>query len=113
MLPGIRIILKGRKARLDRMSRVDFSRMYTVEYNVKVLDIGDVHRNHLGRLHSQWMTTITDGAPSTAPLNLMGLERYEEALEADGDLTDDPTVDSIVDPTLVQAIFSLYRYFIC
>jgi hypothetical protein len=61
MLPGIRVIPKSRRGKLDKMSRVDFSRMYTVEHNVKVFDFGAVYPPHLGRLQSQWITTITGG----------------------------------------------------
>jgi hypothetical protein len=58
MLPGIRIIPKKRRAKLDKMSRIDFSRMYIVEHNVKVFDFGQVAHSHLGRLQSQWMSVI-------------------------------------------------------
>jgi hypothetical protein len=61
MLPGIRIVPKTLRSKLDKMMRVDFSRMYTVEHNVKVFDFGDIHPAHLGRLQSQWITTITSG----------------------------------------------------
>jgi hypothetical protein len=43
------------------MSRVDFSRMYTVDHNVKVFDFGAVHPSHLGRLRSQWIAIVTEG----------------------------------------------------
>jgi hypothetical protein len=60
MLPGIRIRPRNRRSKLDRMSKVDFRRMYTIEHNVKVVEIGDVHPSHLGRLQSQWIGVITD-----------------------------------------------------
>jgi hypothetical protein len=61
MLPGIRVVPNRPRDELHKMSRVDFSRMYTVEHNVKVSDFGDVHPSHAGRLQSQWITTITGG----------------------------------------------------
>jgi hypothetical protein len=69
---------KSRRAKLDKMSRVDFSRFYTVEHNVKVFDFGDVDRSHLGRLQSQWITIITNGAPAS-------LEGHEEEEQKDHD----------------------------
>ena len=46
---------------MDKMSRVDFSRMYTVEHKVKVFDLRTVHPSHLGRIQSQWIKVIRDG----------------------------------------------------
>jgi uncharacterized protein DUF6590 len=58
MLPGIRVKPKERQYTLDRMARIDFSRIYTVEHNVKVFDFGNVHRDHLPRLITQWVTVF-------------------------------------------------------
>jgi hypothetical protein len=60
MLSGIQIVLKRRGDTMSRRSRVDFSRMYKVEHNIKVFDFGNVHPSHLGRLQSQWVRTITE-----------------------------------------------------
>jgi len=57
----------------DRMARIDFGRMYTVEHNVKVLDFGNVHTSHLGRLQSQWILTITGGRRSAVTGRLANL----------------------------------------
>ena len=79
MLPGIRIVPKSRRTKLDKMSRVDFSRMYTVEHNVKVFDFGTVHRSHLGRLKSQWISTITEGRSPENGLHLLNaMERKKD-----------------------------------
>src|ERR1700742_4681395 len=76
MLPGIRIVPNNRRMKLDKMSRIDFSRIYTIDHNVKVNHFGTVHASHLGRLQSQWITTITDGsAPTATPLILPDLTR--------------------------------------
>jgi hypothetical protein len=65
MLLGIRIVPKNRRMEFDKMSRIDFSRMYTVEHLVKVLDFGRVHPSHCGRLKAQWMETITYSTAET------------------------------------------------
>jgi hypothetical protein len=67
MLPGIRIVPTMRRNKFDKMSRVDFSRMYTVEHNVKVYNFGNVHAAHLGRLQSQWIKVITNGSTPAGP----------------------------------------------
>jgi hypothetical protein len=107
MLPGIRIVPKNRRSKLDKMSRVDFSRMYTVEHNVKVSEFGDVHRGHLGRLRSQWIGTITSdgaggGAGSSTSNRLYGLEQepYVGGDEYDDDDDDDDPPDVGLDPRL-------------
>jgi hypothetical protein len=93
MLPGIRIVPKNRRTTLDKMSRVDFSRMYTVEHNVKVVDIGNVHPSHLGRLQSQWIHVITGGATAgqvTGRLTeLASRKEGTEGTESDDDIDDD------------------------
>ena len=39
---------------MDPMSRLDFAKIYTVEHNVKVFDFGDVHKDHIHTLKTQW-----------------------------------------------------------
>ena len=46
---------------LDKMSRIDFSRMYTVEHNVKVYDFGNVHETYIPRLTQNWVQTFAAG----------------------------------------------------
>jgi hypothetical protein len=86
MLPGIRIVPKRRGSKLDRMSRVDFSRMYTVEHNVKVYDFGNVHASHLGRLTQQWILVITDGGGPAATGRLARLGPGPSLGEGDDDV---------------------------
>jgi hypothetical protein len=50
-MPGkeaIPIILEHQTETLEPMSRIDFSRVYTVEHNVRVLTIGRISPKHLG-----------------------------------------------------------------
>jgi hypothetical protein len=49
-MPGkeaVPIILENQKETLEPMSRIDFSRVYTVEHNLRVLKIGRISPNHL------------------------------------------------------------------
>jgi len=82
MLPGIRIVPRTRQIKLDKMSRIDFSRMYTVEHNVKVFDAGMVHRSHRGRLKEQWVSVIAEDSLETR-LQLLGIteQRKDEITE--------------------------------
>jgi hypothetical protein len=46
--------------KLDRMSRVDFNKTYTVEHNVKVMDVGRVSRESLPQLIAYWRHALLD-----------------------------------------------------
>jgi hypothetical protein len=59
MMPEIRVRAKRKGDKLDKMSRIDFSRMYTVEHNVKVYDFGDVHKDYLDKLIQHWIRVIS------------------------------------------------------
>jgi len=50
----IRVDANDRTETLDRMSRVNFAKVYTIEHNVKVLDFGYVNQNSLPALESQF-----------------------------------------------------------
>lgn len=52
MLGAIKVREKTRKYLLDEMARVDFSKMYTVEFYVKVFEIGTVSDNSLTRFRN-------------------------------------------------------------
>jgi len=93
------------------MSRVDFSRMYTIEHNVKVCDFGDVHPAHLGRLQSQWITVITDSAttPDTCgKLFKLPMETEEED-EEDEDEDDEEDDEEDESPYRYSAAMSNSR----
>jgi hypothetical protein len=60
MLPGIRIRPRKKGDKLDKMARIDFARMYTVEHKVKAYCFGDVvERFYLDRLIQQWVQMIS------------------------------------------------------
>lgn len=58
MLRPIKVRPRDRRDRMEPMSRVNFGKIYTVEHNVKVYDFGDVERNDLHRLRSQWKDVL-------------------------------------------------------
>jgi hypothetical protein len=57
MLLGIRIKKTERNYHLNKMARIDFSRIYTVEHDVEAYDIGEVEKTYQERLLSQWVST--------------------------------------------------------
>jgi hypothetical protein len=60
-MSGIRAKPKRRRDKIDPRSRIDFSRMYTVEHNVKVYDFGSVDKLYLERLLNQWLSVLLGG----------------------------------------------------
>lgn len=48
--PPIKIEMRSSRHKLDRRSRLNLSNVYTVEHNIKVCFIGEVHKNYIGRL---------------------------------------------------------------
>ncbi|QDS69658.1 hypothetical protein FKW77_009452 [Venturia effusa] len=54
MLQSIRVVSNKRIDIMDPMSRVDFSKIYTVEHNVKVYDFGWVHKDSRNMLRHQF-----------------------------------------------------------
>jgi hypothetical protein len=65
------------------MSRVDFSRIYTIEHNVKVFDFGMVHHTHVARLRAQWMGVITEGVTGAHSSLLNIVEENTKAEDGD------------------------------
>jgi hypothetical protein len=64
MLPAIRIKTSKKNGKLDVMSRTDFGRLYTFEYNLESSDVGKVHDQYLGRLNENYrhvMNRLTNG----------------------------------------------------
>ena len=57
------IILEQSGEELDPMSRLDFGRVYTVEYNIKVKKIGRVYPGHVDRLDKYFLESVTGGSP--------------------------------------------------
>jgi hypothetical protein len=58
MLSPIRVIPKSKTTKLDPMSRINYSKIYTVEHNVKVYDFGDVDEDYHERLLEQWKKVL-------------------------------------------------------
>ena len=54
MMSPIRVTSRLRQEKLDPLSRINFGKIYTVEHNVKVFDFGDVHKDHIPTLRTQW-----------------------------------------------------------
>lgn len=54
MLASIRVRPKRKTDKMDVMSRLNYSKMYTVEHNVKVYDFGTVHEKYLHTLKKQF-----------------------------------------------------------
>jgi hypothetical protein len=70
MLPEIRIKAQRREDKLDRMARIDFCRLYTIEHNVKVYEFGLVAKDHMERLVQNWIRTMLGGDSSGMGLEL-------------------------------------------
>ena len=51
---SIRAVPTSKSDKLDSASRIDYSRIYTVDHYVKVKDFGNVHEKDLKRLWKQW-----------------------------------------------------------
>lgn len=45
---------KNQQEKMERMSRLNYRKIYTVEHNVKVREFGQVHRDHEERLVSNF-----------------------------------------------------------
>jgi hypothetical protein len=58
MQSPIRVIPESRHLKLDPMSRINYSKVYTVEHNVKVCYFGDVDEKYHDRLLTQWTTVL-------------------------------------------------------
>jgi len=54
MLDSIRVIPTRQGESMDPMSRINFKKVYTVEYNVKVRDFGNVDKAFLRYLKRQF-----------------------------------------------------------
>jgi hypothetical protein len=92
---------------LDAMTRLNFSKVYTVEHNLKVHEIGQVSEKHLGRLHQYFVETMTRPDPPLAradeqePLNLpttsseVTPQNAKSIKNLDDDRADGPTYDNL------------------
>jgi len=58
MLSPIRVKPCSRGDKMHVMARINFARTYTVEHNVKVYDFGNVVKDDLTELRTQWSAVI-------------------------------------------------------
>jgi hypothetical protein len=58
LLQPIRVVPISQGHTLDRMSRINFGKIYTVESNVKVFNFGKVHEDSLHDLVHQWKQVL-------------------------------------------------------
>jgi hypothetical protein len=58
MLTAIQVQPGDKRSPMAPASRINFGKMYTVEYNVKVCDFGDVRRTYIPYLVNQWKWVI-------------------------------------------------------
>jgi len=65
MRRSILVEAKSRTDKLDKMSRVNYAKIYTVEHNVKVYDFGQVGKGYLNRLTTQF-EAVFSGLPQAA-----------------------------------------------
>jgi len=56
---------KSKTEKMDKTSRVNYAKIYTVEHNVKVYDFGQVERGYLNRLITQFQA-VFDGSSQAA-----------------------------------------------
>jgi hypothetical protein len=54
MLASIRVRPTDKRDKMFPASRIHYGKVYTVEHNVKVYDFGDVHKDFLSLLSTQW-----------------------------------------------------------
>jgi hypothetical protein len=56
----LQVIPAAGHQKLDQMARVNFSKVYTVEHNVKVMDVGKVSQDSLTKLMAYWRVAVGD-----------------------------------------------------
>ncbi|KAK4502652.1 hypothetical protein PRZ48_006078 [Zasmidium cellare] len=90
----IRIDMTDRTEALDPMSRINLAKVYTIEHNVKVRDLGMVNRESDGVLWSLFWTVQMEHASKQGP---QGMRLYQNAARA---LTTRPRSDSVAGPSV-------------
>lgn len=91
MLPPIRVKAKNRGDKLQRESRINFGKVYTVEHNCKVYDFGDVHPDYIDNLSQCWRWVLTQNTVSRGQgQNALGtIPREGEDAGGEGEYNDD------------------------
>jgi hypothetical protein len=88
MLASIRVVPTHRGDKLQRESRINFGKVYTVEHNCKVYDFGDVHPDYVDVLSACWRWVLTRNTAGTR----QGVNSYAQLPEEgdhDGDGEDE------------------------
>jgi hypothetical protein len=80
MLPPIRVKLRRRGDALDEMSRLDYGKVFTVEHNVKVYEIGMVDPIYKNRLELEFRHIFLQEPRSSFPLTELESKPYDEIL---------------------------------
>jgi hypothetical protein len=100
MLSPIRVRPNKKIDKLDKMSRLNYAKVYNVEHNVKVYDFGVVHEGYMGILSHQFNTVWGLQVPTATPTNAAadeddnGEEDEEDEDEDDEDSSDDGDDDN-------------------
>jgi hypothetical protein len=88
MLSPIRVKPVKRIDKLDKMSRLNYAKVYNVEHNVKVYDFGVVHEGYMGILGHQFNTVWGLQVPASS------INNNDEDDDDDEDEDDDEEEDS-------------------
>lgn len=67
MRSSIRVVRLNKEDRLDDRSRINYGKMYTVEHNVKVYNLGDVHKDYLQELRESWKSVLDEEYENSNP----------------------------------------------
>ena len=59
MMSPIRVKARTARDTLPVMTRINFACTYTVDYNVKCLEFGDVHKDDLRTLQNHWTSAMS------------------------------------------------------
>jgi len=60
MMSPIRINIRPNREAPHEMTRIDFSKVYTIQHDVKVLNYGDIHSDYLHTFKSHWKDVVKD-----------------------------------------------------
>lgn len=61
MLPPVEVKRKSKSDQLDEMSRINYDKIYTVEHNCKVYEVGDIHPSSMKRFLRNFQAVWNQG----------------------------------------------------
>ncbi|KAH8744526.1 hypothetical protein BGZ57DRAFT_291368 [Hyaloscypha finlandica] len=70
----IRVEMSNPKEKLDPISRINYAKVYTIEYNVKVYFIGRVHEDYLHQLIADYQNIVHPPPEAPGPYSGYGYE---------------------------------------